>query len=120
MLRIDEIASDLRKGKISNFSALSIAIDKSTDITGVAKLSVFAQGVTDEFEIIYDLLEVMPMKGRTRAENIFCEIIIAMNTYNLNLDKMVEFTSDAAAEMVGKKWSYIKIKNYSKIRKLSK
>jgi len=66
---------------------------------------VFVQCVTDEFEIIEDLLEVMPMKGRTSAENIFCEILTVMNTYNLNLDKMVGFTSDDAAAMISKKWS---------------
>ena len=38
----------------------------------------------------------MPMKERTSAKNIFCEIIIVLNSYNLNLYKMVEFTSDSA------------------------
>jgi len=45
----------------------------------------------------------MPIKERTSAENIFGEIIIIMNTYNLNLDKMVGFTSDGDAAMIGKK-----------------
>jgi len=60
------------KEKIPNFAAISIAIVESTDITDVAQLAVFVQGVTDGFEIIEDLLEVMHMKGRTSAENIFC------------------------------------------------
>jgi len=53
----------------------------------------------------------MPMKGRTSAENLFCEIITVMNTYNLNLDKMVAFTIDDATAMIGKTWSCEKIKN---------
>ena len=68
---ITEIASDLQmqlKEKIPNFAAISIAIVESTDITDVAQLAVFVQGVTDGFEIIEDLLEVMPMKGRTSVK----------------------------------------------------
>ena len=48
------------KEKIPNFAAFLIAIDESTDITDVAQLSV--RGVTDEFEIIEDLLKVMSIK----------------------------------------------------------
>ena len=85
--------------KISNFAAFSIAIDESTDITDAAQLAVFVRGFTDKFEII----EIVPIKERTRAENIFCEIITVINTYNLNLDKIVGFTSDSIAFMIGKK-----------------
>ena len=41
------------------------------------------------------------MKGRTSTENIFCKIIIVMNTYNLNLGSMVGFTSEGTAAMIG-------------------
>ena len=58
-----------------------------------------------------DLLEVISVKGKTNAENIFCKIITIMNTSNLNLDKIVGFISNGAATIIGKKWSCRKIKN---------
>jgi len=86
-------------------------IFKSTDLTDVVQLSVFVRSVTDEFEIIEDLLDVMSIKEITSADNTFGEIVTVMNTYNLNLDTMIDFTSDTAAAVIGKKWSCRKIKN---------
>ena len=53
--RIDDLSENIKvslKDRISKCSALSIALDESTDLSDTAQLVVFIRGVTDNFEVI--------------------------------------------------------------------
>lgn len=75
--RISEIAEDIRRQfREIEYDFYSIAIDESTDCGNIAQLAIFIRlwdnGNNALFE---DLLEVVPLKGQTRGEDIYGALI---------------------------------------------
>jgi hypothetical protein len=51
-VRVNDLAGDIQcqlKEKCKDFVAYSIAIDESTDVSGIAQLAVFIRGVNEDF-----------------------------------------------------------------------
>jgi hypothetical protein len=72
--RVNDLAGDIQcqlKEKSKNFVVFSIAIDESTDVKNIAQLAVFVRGVSEDSELVDELLELVPMKGRTGADDFF-------------------------------------------------
>jgi hypothetical protein len=82
--------------------AYSIAIDGSTDVTDIVQLAVFIRGVNEDFQLVVELLELVPMKGKTGADEIFSELVTLFSKYELPWEKMVGFVSNGAPAMIGK------------------
>jgi hypothetical protein len=55
--------------------AYSIATDDSTDVTDIVQLAVFIRGVNEDFQLVLELSELVPMKGKTGAKEIFSELV---------------------------------------------
>jgi hypothetical protein len=103
--RVNDSAGDIQcllKEKCKHFVAYSIATDKSTDVKDIAHLAVFVRGVNDNFELVDELLELVPRKGKTGADEIFSQLVNFLNKYELPWGKMVGFVSDSAPAMTGK------------------
>jgi hypothetical protein len=65
-----DIASQLTE-KYTNVVAYSSAIDESTDSEGIAQqLAVLIELVNEDFELVEEILELLPMKGKTGADEI--------------------------------------------------
>ena len=56
---------DQLREKAKRFHAYSVALDESTDITDTAQLEIYVRGVEDHFEVMEELLTVIPMHGQT-------------------------------------------------------
>jgi hypothetical protein len=72
--RVNDLVGDIRrqlKEKCKDFVTYSVAIDESTVVTDIAQLAVFIRGVDEEFQLVVKLLELVPMKGKTGADEIF-------------------------------------------------
>lgn len=72
--RISYLSSDIHdqlRKKAKFFNAHSVALDESSDITGTAQLTIYVRGVDDNFEVMEELLTVIPMHGHTTAHEIF-------------------------------------------------
>lgn len=72
--RISDLSEDIYVQlceKAKRFCAYSVALDESTDNTDTAQLAVYVRGVNDNFEVIEELLAVIPMHGQTTAQEIF-------------------------------------------------
>jgi hypothetical protein len=103
---VNDLAGDIQcqlKEKCKNFVAYSIAIDESTDVKDIAQLVVFVRGVNEDFELVEELLELVPMKGKTVADEIFSQLVTLLNEFQLPWEKMVGFVSDGAPATIGKK-----------------
>jgi hypothetical protein len=87
------------KEKCKNFVAR--AIDKSTDVKDIAQLAVFVR-VNEDFELLEELLELFPVKGKTGADEIFSQLVTLLNKFELPWGKMVGSVSDGAPAMIGK------------------
>jgi hypothetical protein len=51
---------------------------------------------------VEELLELVPMKGKTGADEIFSKLVTLLNKFELPWGKMVGFVSDSAPAMIGK------------------
>ena len=66
--RIEEMSENLKSSQEDYFEKLqffSIAIDESTDTTDTAQLAVFVRGIKENFHIVEEFLEMIPMKNTT-------------------------------------------------------
>jgi hypothetical protein len=72
------------------------------DVKDISQLAVFVRGVNEDFELEEELLQLVPMKRKTGADEIFSQLVIVLNKFELPWGKMVGFVSDGAPAMIGK------------------
>ena len=73
--RIDDLSENIEvslKNRISKCSAFSIALDESTNLSDTARLVVFMRGVTDNFQVTEEFLDMASTQSTTTGQNI-CE-----------------------------------------------
>ena len=69
---INELSSDIYdqlRDKAKSFSAYSVALDDSADVSDNAQLAIFVCGINDHFKVTEELLS--EMQGHTTAKDIF-------------------------------------------------
>lgn len=79
--RISDLSSDIYDQlceKAKCFSVYSVALDETTDITDTAQLPMYVRGVDDSFEVMEELLTVIPMHGQTTAQQIFTSCVMPL------------------------------------------
>ena len=103
--RITELAENIQDNlgtKINSCVAYSLALDESIDIGDTAQLAVFIRGVTKDFEIIEEFLDMASMTSTTTGQDISSEVVKLMNKYHLDPLKLRGLTTDGAPAMTGK------------------
>ncbi|XP_073687696.1 general transcription factor II-I repeat domain-containing protein 2A-like [Garra rufa] len=83
------------------FQFFSLACDETTDITNTAQLAIFVRGITDEFETTEELLSLQAMHGTTKGEDLFEQVVLAMNKFQLPFEKLSGLATDGAPAMLG-------------------
>jgi hypothetical protein len=76
--RVNDLAGDIQcqfKEKCKDFVVYSISIDESTDVADIAQLAVCIRGVNEDFQFVVELLELVPIKGKTGADKNFSELV---------------------------------------------
>lgn len=104
--QISELLSDIYdqlSGKSSDFTAYSVALDESTDKTGIAQLAIFIRGINDQFDVTEELLSLCPMHGRTTAKDIRQQLCDVIEHAGLPWNRLVGITTDGTPSMTGKK-----------------
>ena len=89
--------------KAKCFSAYSVALDETTDITDTAQLAIYVRGVDDNFALMEELLTVIPMHGQTTAKEIFHQLCDAIRIAGLQWKSFAGITTDGAPSMTGRK-----------------
>ena len=108
--RIDDLSENIEvslKDRICKCSAFSIAWDESTDLSDTAQLVVFIRGVTDNFKVTEEFLDMASMQSTT-GQNICEEVTKLMNKFEIDSSKLVGITADGAPSMVGKNNGFVK------------
>ena len=103
--RIEEMSENLKASQEDCFKKLqffSIAIDESTDATETAQLAVFVRGVNEDFTVLEEFVELIPMKNTTTGADILKEILQCLQAKNLNIARLVSITTNGASSMAGK------------------
>ena len=104
--RVDELSENIHgqlKDKVKSFTAFSIAIDESTDISDVAQLAVFIRGVDKNMQVTEEFVELVPMKGTTTADDIFQTLVGTLDKLGVDWAKTVSLATDGAPQMIGRK-----------------
>ena len=78
-----------------------MALDESTDIADTAQLAVFIRGVTDDFEVIEEFLDMAGMSSTTTGQDISSEVIKLIEKFELDPQKLRGLTTDGARNMTG-------------------
>lgn len=104
--RIEEMANDVEaqlRNRIKDLVFFSLALDESTDVCDVAQLAVFLRGVDAQFNVIEELLDLVPMHYTTTANDIFSSLENVIEKYDLRWEKLSSIATDGAPAMVGHK-----------------
>lgn len=89
--------------------SFSLQFDESTDSVDVAQLCIFIRMVFMDMTTKEELLCLLPLKGRTRGEDIFKAFMDFANKTQLPLGKLVSMTTDGAPAMKGRSNGFIAI-----------
>ena len=95
--------------KISQCKFYSIALDESTDRGDTDQLSVFIRCVTNNFEVIEELLKMCSIKGTTTGQHIVDEVKKVFEKFKIDPKKFCGITADGSAAMT------VKIKSFTKL-----
>ncbi|XP_077972719.1 EPM2A-interacting protein 1-like [Styela clava] len=103
--RISDLSSDIYDQlgeKAKCFSAYSVALEE---------LANYVCGVNDNFEVMEELLRVVPMYGQTTAQEMFCQLCDVIRNAGLPWQRFAGITTDGAPSMTGKKNGLVAQKN---------
>ncbi|XP_072392496.1 general transcription factor II-I repeat domain-containing protein 2-like [Diabrotica undecimpunctata] len=89
----------IEKTKIIEF--FSLALDESTDISSTAQLLIFIRGVTQDFEVLEELLGMCSLKGQTKGVDILNVLLDECSKTDLDLSKLSGVATDGAPAMIG-------------------
>ena len=80
----------------------SIAIDESTVATDPAQLAVFVCGVSSNFDIFEDFVELFSMKPAATGAGILKALLHCIKIMSLDLSKLASIINDRTPAMIGK------------------
>lgn len=87
------------KAAAKDFEVFSIALDESTDVTDVSQCAVFIRGVDRDLNVTEEFLDLLPLKGTTTGRDIFQQLEICIEKFELNWSKLVSIATDGAPAM---------------------
>ena len=103
--RIEEMSENLKSSQedyLEKLQFFSIAIHESTDTTDTSQLAVFVRGIKENFHILEEFVELIPMKNTTTGADILKALLQCLAAKNINFSRLVSITTDGAPSMVGK------------------
>ena len=108
--RVEDLSKNIElslKEKLNKCEAYSLALDESTDRGDTAQLAIFIRGITSNFEVIEELLDINHMKNTTRGEDILSEVKKTLVKFELPEKKLCGVTTDGASPLTGKNIGFI-------------
>ena len=85
----------------------SLQFDETTDVMDTSQLCIFIRMVFKDLSTKEELLKVLPLKGKTRGEDIFHTFSDFVNKTQLPVNKLVSMTTDGAPAMTGRTNGFI-------------
>ncbi|MBN3288667.1 GT2D2 protein, partial [Polyodon spathula] len=102
--RIEDLSTDLQSKfceKAKEFTASSIALDESTDVQDMPQLMIFVRGISEDFKITKELVNIASMHGTVKGLDIFNKLIKTFEDCGLGQwGKLFSINTDGAPTMV--------------------
>lgn len=108
--RIEVMSQDIAdklKHDIMKCTYFSLQFDESTDMTDTAQLCIFIRMVFNDMLAKEEFLTIIPLKGKTRGEDIYDVFFNFVKNYKLPIYKLVCITTDGAPAMTGNKNGFV-------------
>ncbi|XP_045465147.1 general transcription factor II-I repeat domain-containing protein 2A-like isoform X1 [Harmonia axyridis] len=108
--RVEVMSQDMAdqlKHDIMKSTYFSLQFDESTDITDTAQLCIFIRMVFSDMSAKEEFLTMIPLKGKTRGEDIYDVFFNFVKYYKLPIYKLVCITTDGAPAMIGNKNGFV-------------
>ncbi len=77
-------------------------MDESCDVQDKPQLAIFVRFVSGDCTIKEDLLDIVPLKDRTRGIDLKETLMTVVEKANLQLSKLTAIAKDGAPAMLGK------------------
>ncbi|XP_065668179.1 general transcription factor II-I repeat domain-containing protein 2A-like [Hydra vulgaris] len=110
--RVEDLSENIELSlieKLNKCEAYSLALDESTDRGDTAQLAIFIRGITSNFEVIEELLDINHMKDTTKGEDILSEVKKTLVKFELPEKKLCGVTTDGASALTGKNIGLIEL-----------
>ena len=108
--RIENMSLDVKQQLIKHcneFKYFSVAVVESSDAKDTAQLSIFIRGIKDNFEIMEEFVQLMPLRDTTKGRDIFEAVLACFGEYELDLARLISVTTDGAPAMVGSQKGFV-------------
>ena len=102
--RISDINMVIESQLHSDFQAceyFSVALDESYDMQDKPQLAIFARFISTDCLIKEELLDIVPLKHRTRGIEVKEAMMAAIEKANLPIAKLTAIITDGAPAMIG-------------------
>lgn len=93
---VDQLNQD-----ITNCICFSLQFDESTDIADISQLCIFVRMVFKDMLVKEELLTILPLKEKTRGEDIYSAFKKYIQENKIPIHKVVSMTTDGAPSMTG-------------------
>ncbi len=103
--RTEELSIDVSeqvKSLAHAYTFLSLALDKSTDISDVDQLSIFIRGIEDNFRICEELADLESLHEKTRGSDIWGKVKLCLENVQLDSSQLHSICTDGAPAMISK------------------
>ena len=103
------MANQVEEAQLKDINAaalFSLALDESTDVSHLSQFSVIARYVVGD-TLREESLDVLPMKGTTRGEDLFSSFIEFAEEKNLPMDELVSVCTDGASCVIEKNKGFV-------------
>lgn len=97
-----DVVNNLQKDLI-NCSALSLALDESTDVQDKPQLAIIVRYVLSDLEVKEELLDLVALKDSTRGCDIKEALDVVLDKASVPVGKIVSIATDGAPAMRGNK-----------------
>ncbi|XP_057667241.1 zinc finger BED domain-containing protein 5-like [Diorhabda carinulata] len=108
--RIEVMSQDIAdklKHDIMECTYFSLQFDEATDMTDTAQLCIFIRMVFNDMSAKEEFLTIIPLKGKTRGEDIYEVFFNFVKNHELPIYKLVCITTDGAPAMTGNKNGFV-------------
>ncbi|GFX08803.1 general transcription factor II-I repeat domain-containing protein 2A [Trichonephila clavipes] len=86
---------------ITNCIYFSLQFDESVDMVDISQLCIFVRMAFQDMSIKEELLAILPLKKKTRGEDVYCAFKKYIEEKNIPIYKVVSMTTDGAPSMTG-------------------
>ncbi|GFU55970.1 uncharacterized protein TNCV_1557251 [Trichonephila clavipes] len=100
-----DLADQLTKG-ITNCICFSLQFDESVDVVDISQSCIIVRMDFQDMSIKEELLTILPLKKKTRGEDVNCAFKKYIEERNIPIYKVVSMTTDGVPSMTDSQWIF--------------